>query len=152
MDTARVIDRLNRVMSLEIAATIQYQQLAFLVQGPERIRFSDYFEEASDEARTHARRIGRKIVALGGLPTVEPAPIRQAADLETMLRQSLDLEKANLAAILEAHAAAADDVPLRQLLEELAQDEQDSIDELERYLATKKIAAQPAEVRLTRAQ
>lgn len=152
MDTARVIDRLNQVLSLELAAVIQYQQQAFLVQGPHRIEFAEYFERASDEARRHARLVGRKIVALGGLPTVEPALIRQAADLDTMLHHSLELEKANLAAVLEAHAAAADDIPLRQLLEQLAWDEQASIDELERYLAARTIAAQPAEVRLTRAR
>lgn len=152
MDIARVVDRLNRVMSIELTAAIQYQQQAFLVQGPHRIEFAEYFEAASDEARTHARRIGRKIVALGGLPTVEPAPIRQAAELDAMLRQSLELEKANLTAILEAHAAATDHVALRMLLEDLARDEQDSIDELERFLASRTIAAQPAEIRLTRAQ
>lgn len=152
MDVTRVIDRLNRVLSIEISAVIQYQQLAFLVQGPHRIEFAEYFEKASDDSRNHARLIGRKIVALGGLPTVEPAPIRQEAELEAMLRRSLELEKANLTAVLEAHAVATDNVALRMLLEDLALDEQNAIDELERYLASKKIAAQPAEVRLTRAQ
>jgi bacterioferritin len=152
MDIARVIDRLNRVLSIEIAAVIQYQQLAFLVQGPHRIEFAEYFENASDGCVKHARLIGRKIVALGGLPTVEPAPIHQEAELDAMLRRSLELEKTNLAAVLEAHAATTDNVALRQLLEAMALDEQTAIDELERYLVSKKIAAQPAEVRLTRAQ
>jgi bacterioferritin len=152
MDTAVVIDRLNRVMALELTAAIQYQQQAFLVHGPHRIEFAEYFEEAADEARKHARLIGRKIVALGGLPTVEPAPIRQSADLEGMLRQSLDLERANLAAVLEAHGAAEGNVALRILLEDLAREEQDSIDELERYLSLKPIAATPPEIRLRRAQ
>ena len=134
MENARVIDTLNKAIALEHAATVQYKQHALLVRGLWRKVFVDYFFAASRSAQEHAYRFGQKVVALGGVPSVEVGTVRQTLEVEEMLRQDLELERAAMQAYLEAHGLAADDVALRTLLEEQIKDEQRDIEELEMYL------------------
>jgi bacterioferritin len=153
MDVPKVIDALNKSLSLEYAAVIQYYQHGFLLQGPEREYMGDFFRDRSKNTLgTHVKRLGEKIVALGGLPTVEPATIRQAADLKEMLRQALDLEREAQSAHHSALRLAAGDEPeeiaLRFMLEELVEDEQRDIDTLEMLLASKQPAIGAKEIRL----
>ena len=54
MPNAELIDSLNRVLSLELAGVIQYLQHSFLVTGPEREVFREFFRGLSGEARDHA--------------------------------------------------------------------------------------------------
>ena len=43
MDVPKMIDALNKSLSLEYAAVIQYYQHGFLLHGPEREYMSDFF-------------------------------------------------------------------------------------------------------------
>lgn len=153
MDVPKMIDALNRSLSLEYAAVIQYYQHGFLVQGPEREYMGDFFRDKSKKTlETHVKRLGEKIVALDGLPTVEPATIRQAADLKEMLHQALELEREAQTAHHDALKLAQGDKPeeiaLRFMLEELVEDEQRDIDALEMLLVSKQPAITDKEVRL----
>jgi bacterioferritin (cytochrome b1) len=148
MENARVIETLNKAIALEHAATIQYKQHALLVRGLWRRTFADYFFAASRSAQEHAYRFGQKVVALGGVPTVEVGTVHQTLEVEEMLRQDLELERAAMQAYLEAHALAEDDVALRTLLEEQIKDEQRDIEELELYLNLVHTGAVKKEVHL----
>ncbi len=149
MDTRQVIDALNKAVALEHAACIQYKQHALLVRGLWRKVYSDFFMSESRGAQEHAARFGRKIVALGGIPTVEVGTtIRQTLDLEEMLRQDLDLERAAMRAYSEAHELAADDVALGNMLEDHIEGEQRDIEELELYLDMVATGAVAPEVNL----
>lgn len=155
MDVQKMIDALNKSLSLEYAGVIQYYQHGFLLQGPEREYMSDFFRDKSKNTlESHVQRLGKKIVALGGLPTVEPATIRQASDLKEMLRQALELERETQAAHHDSLKLAQGDKPeeiaLRFMLEELVEDEQRDIDSLEMLLASKQPAITAKEVRLKR--
>jgi len=149
MDTARVIDALNKAIALENAASLQYKQHALLVRGLWRRMFADFFSGESHSALDHAHRFGQKVVALGGVPTVEVgATIRQSLDVAEMLRQDLDLERQAMQAYLAAHALAEDDVALRTMLENQIEQEQRDIEELELYLEIVKTGAVAPEVSL----
>src|SRR6185295_16797819 len=93
-----VIDGLNKALSLEWAGCILYLQHSFLVHGLHREVFRPFFTTRSAECRDHATLLGEKIAALGGLPTVEPASIKQATEVDELLQQDLDLEKSAVAA------------------------------------------------------
>lgn len=149
MDTARVIDALNKAIALENAASLQYKQHALLVRGLWRRMFADFFSGESHRALDHAHRFGQKVVALGGVPTVEVgATIRQSLDVAEMLRQDLDLERQAMQAYLAAHTLAEDDVALRTMLENQIEQEQHDIEELELYLEMVKTGAVAPEVHL----
>ena len=136
MDTQKVIAALNKAVSLEHAATLQYQQHALLVHGLWRKVFADFFEKQSQTSLSHAQTFGQKIVALGGVPTVEiGTTVHQSTNLEEMLQQDLALEREAMHAYTEAHGLAEGDIALRSQLENHIESEQGDIEELEMYLS-----------------
>jgi bacterioferritin len=149
MDTRRVIDALNKTVALENAAMLQYKQHALLVRGLWRKVFADFFASESHNALDHARKFGHKIVAMGGVPTVEVgATVRQSLDVEEMLRQDLALERQAMQAYIAAHALAEEDIALRNMLEDQIEQEQHDIEELELYLEMVTTGTVTAEVNL----
>src|SRR5205085_11258769 len=93
MARTELIDNLNQALSLELAGVIQYSQHSYLVTGTKREIYKEFFRDQAEEAQKHAETLGDKVVALGGVPTVEPAMIRQSTDLKEMLKQDLELER-----------------------------------------------------------
>ena len=139
MASPELIENLNRVLSLELAAVIQYMQHSFLVTGTEREVYRSYFRKQSEESHDHATTLGDKIVALGGVPTVEPGMISQSTDLNEMLKQDLALEREALAAYMAAWESCRDeDRPTRFQLEERIYQEQLHVDELEKLTSERK--------------
>jgi bacterioferritin len=137
-----LIENLNRALSLELAAVIQYTQHSFLVSGVEREVYRKYFRKQGEESQDHAITLGDKIVAIGGVPTVEPSMIRQSTDLAEMLKQDLELEREGLQAYMAAWESCGDeDRPTRFQLEERIYQEQLHIDELEKLTSERKAGA-----------
>ncbi len=134
-----IVELLNQVLSLEYSAVIQYNQHRFLLTGKDRTVFAEFFSDSSEEAHKHVTNLGDKIVALGGVPTVEPGVIRQATSLADMLKQDLELEREALAAYLKAWEGAADNRPLKFWLEAIISDEQLHVDQLEKLTSEREI-------------
>ena len=142
MARAELIENLNKALSLEISGVIQYTQHSFLVTGKDRIVYTEFFRDQADEAQKHAQVLGDKIVALGGVPTVEPATIRQSVNLDEMLKQDLELERDAMAAYMAAWNACDDnDLPQKFWLEGQISDEQMHIEELEKITSERKAQA-----------
>ena len=134
-----LIDNLNRALSLELASVIQYTQHSFLVTGTEREVYRSYFRDQGEDSYGHAKTLGDKVVALGGVPTVEPGTIRQSTDLAEMLRQDLTLEREAMEAYMAAWESCKDiDRPTRFMLEERISEEQLHIEELEKLTSERK--------------
>jgi bacterioferritin len=133
MARAELIENLNKALSLELAGIIQYSQHSYLVTGVEREIYKEFFREQSEEARNHALFLGDKLIALGGVPTVEPAMIRQSIDLKEMLKQDLELEREALTVYMQAWDSCGDeDLPTRFWLEGQIAEEQLHVEELEK--------------------
>lgn len=133
MARAELVENLNRALSFELSGTIQYSQHSFLVTGIEREVYRGFFRDQAKEAHKHTYDLGDKIVALGGVPTVEPAMIQQSIELKEMLRQDLELERAALAAYMTAWQSCGDeDMPTRFWLEGRISEEQFHVEELEK--------------------
>ncbi len=134
MDTAKVIDKLNDILRWEWTGVVQYTQHSFLVQDLWREVYTEFFQEGAEESLGHARKIGDKIVALGGVPTVERSEIRQSTDLTELLRYDLEFEREAVRLYSQALDLAEENTPLRILLEDIILEEQEGVDELEKIL------------------
>lgn len=151
MDAKKIITALNKAIALEHTATLQYQQHALLVNGLWRKVFAEFFAAQSKSALEHAHKFGHKVVAYGGVPTVEiGTTVRQSTDLEEMLHQDLQLERDTMHAYLEAHTLAEGDIALRTMLESHIESEQRDIEELDMYLGMVKTQGVEREVNLRR--
>lgn len=133
MGRAELVDNLNKALAYELAGVIQYSQHSYLVTGKDREVFKEYFRDQAEEAQEHANELGDKIVALGGVPAVEPAMIRQSVDIDEMLKQDLELEREAIAVYMAAWASCDDrDLPQKFWLEGQIADEQMHIEHLEK--------------------
>ena len=146
MDKAKLIEKLNQAISLELCGLLQYNQYAQVLLGPERRVWHEFFEETANEALAHARLFGKRVVALGGVPSAEPEPVRQTHDLREMLTNSLELERRAVQLYAEALALCEDNTAYRNLLEEQISTETEDVEELEKYLnqVSRTAAAMPA--------
>lgn len=149
MNKAAFIEKLNRAISLELCAVIQYNQYANVLMGPDRRIWHELFEEMSDGGLKDARKFGFRVVALGGTPTIEPAPVKQATNITEMLNNALDLERSLVQAYTDALSECQDAPAYRNLVEEQVEHEQHEVEELEVYLnkVQKASAAAPANKR-----
>ena len=80
-----------------------------MVQDIWREVYADYFRDNSQDCLNHAKRLGEKIVALGGGPAIQPTPIKQSTDLNEMLQQNLELERSAFSAYKAAYEKVKDD-------------------------------------------
>src|SRR5206468_834326 len=104
------------------------------VKGFRRLAVTDWFFEQGTTSLTHARLMGDKIVALGGIPTTQVGPVKEAQDLTGMVKLSLELERRSVESY-QAALVLADDTALRVLLESRIEAEQADVEELEKMLA-----------------
>lgn len=141
MDKAKMIDKLNEVLKWEYAGLVQYTQFSFVVQGVWREVYSKFFRDNGEEALDHAHLVGDKIVALGGVPTVERGEVKQSTDLKEMLEYSLEVERFQVELYTQALELCEDrDVAIRVLLEDICRDEQEGVDHLEKLLEKRELA------------
>ena len=79
MDKKTLIDNLNKDLAGELSAIIQYITYAAKATGPYRPQLSAFFLEDVADEQLHAQFLANKIVALGGEPTTQPAPVPPAS-------------------------------------------------------------------------
>jgi bacterioferritin len=131
-----LIDVLNEALSREFQAVIMYTQYAASVTGPYRQQLSQFFAAEIPDELGHAQYLANKVAAIGGVPTVTPAPVPQTTDAKQMLLNVVEAE--NLARRKYAeYAEVADkhnDVGLRNHLEDFADDETGHMEETEKHL------------------
>lgn len=104
--TEKLIVGLNDDLAHEYAAVIQYRTYASAVQGPYRQELRQFFSLEITDELGHAQLLADKIVALGGIPTTEAAPVRYTEDPRQMLQNSLDDEIATLKRYVARRRAA----------------------------------------------
>lgn len=129
MDYSKVIDKLNECLRHEWTGVAQYSQAGFLVSGLWREVYSKMFFENAEESFGHAKLVGEKITALGGVPTIERKAVKQTNDLTEMLQNALEFESFAVKAYNEALLLAEGDRALVIFLEDILKQEQEGVDE-----------------------
>jgi bacterioferritin (cytochrome b1) len=75
MGSEILIEVLNDLVSVEIAAVTEYQQHAYL---SEISRVTDLMEDFSMDEMSHIEWLSREVRRLGGTPTVTPKDVKYA--------------------------------------------------------------------------
>lgn len=92
MDKQTLIDALNRDLSGELQAIIQYLTYSAKVTGPWRPQLVTFMQTEVADELLHAQFLADKIAALGGDPTTKPLSVPQADDPRAMLEAILAAE------------------------------------------------------------
>lgn len=136
MDKKQLIAVLNEDLAAEYAAIIQYITYAARATGPYRPQLSQFFlAEVADE-QMHAQFLANKIVALGGVPTTQAAPVADGANNRVMVAEVLKAEQQAVQRYT-ARAKQAEDLGDKGLavqLEDMVRDESGHSEESERIL------------------
>ncbi|MDA7951577.1 MAG: ferritin-like domain-containing protein [Pirellulaceae bacterium] len=134
MSSQAIINKLNEALRHEWTGLAQYAQFSFVVSGLMREVYEDFFKDNSKECFDHARKVGDKIVALGGTPAVDRNNVQQTKDLQEMLELSCQFEKDAVKVYQEALELAKGDYPLTIFLEDLLLEEQEGVEEIQKIL------------------
>lgn len=141
MDTAQVIEKMNEALRHEWTGVAQYAQAGFVVPGLWREVYSDKFYDDAKESFKHAQLVGEKIVALGGVPTVERNPVKQSQDLMEMLQNGFEFESKAVKIYTELLGLIADDRAFTVFIEDILKQEQEGVDEYARILRGQTMSA-----------
>lgn len=131
-----LIAGLNEDLAHEYAAIISYMLYSRLANGPLRLELSGFMESEIADELEHAKFLAHKIIALGGTPTTEPAPVKLTQDNREMVELALQSEKDTIARYTKRtqQAEAAGDLALKIELENLVAEESRHKEDLERIL------------------
>lgn len=131
-----LIDGLNEDLAAEYQAVIMYRTYASLVTGPYRQELKAFFEGEIPDELDHAMFLADKIVALGGTPTTQAAPVTVAEDNREMLQNALRAEEETIARYTKRieQAEAAGEISVKIQLEDLIVDESKHRDDIRRML------------------
>ena len=129
MDYTKVIEKLNECLRHEWTGVAQYAQAGFLVSGLWREVYSTMFFDNAQESFGHAKLVGEKITALGGVPTIERKSVKQSNDITEMLNNGLEFESAAVKLYNEVLTLAEGDRALVVFLEDILKQEQEGVDE-----------------------
>ena len=70
MEKQKVIKKLNDLLNYELAGAVRYLHYSFMVFGLRRIPVVEHLRKEAMESFGHATKLGEKITALGGSPSV----------------------------------------------------------------------------------
>ena len=135
MDVRAVLDGFERALSLQYRSALELTVLAGSLTGRAWHPLGPLLWSFAEAELDDTRRLVEKVVALGGTPTVEPAPFAFEADPERALSALIDHEDEAVAAL---HAIIPDtgqeprSEALEHRLEHVIMRKQEQIDTLRR--------------------
>ena len=103
LDSASVLEKLNRVLELELAGVVRYTHYSFMVYGFGRIPIVSWLRSQADESLLHAQEAGELITQLGGQPSLAVGPLldTHTTDVGAILEESLRHEDSALTAYVD---------------------------------------------------
>jgi len=133
-DNKNLIDKLNLMLKQEHACAIRYATHAATITGPASDNIKARFKEIAADEVLHAEMLRDRILALGGVPTMEISTedLKHAQNLSKMLEINLQEETLAIVAYTEilAHIPQTN-VILYQTILEIIRDEQEHLEELQ---------------------
>jgi bacterioferritin len=118
MDTEAFIELLNEDLSTEYQSVVQYVQHIAVITGPEYLSTVDELRTHVSQEISHAQTLAEQVDFLGGVPTVQVAPVHSATDSRSALLADLELETRQLERYRE-RVQQANDLGLADVAEAL---------------------------------
>ena len=138
-----IIKLLNDSLATELVCVLRYKRHHFTASGLESPAIAEEFMVHAKEEQSHADKIAKRIVQLGGTPDFNPdtltsrshADYNDDEDLHAMIRSNLIAERVAIEAYTQIIELIGDKDPTtRRLMEQILEDEQEHADELSDWM------------------
>ena len=141
MNKKKLIDALNLDLEHEMSGLIRYLHHSFIVAGPNRGPLVDMFRARATDNMQHAIRLGEKIVALGGHPSVKIQEVYEPGEqsVEEMLTEDVEMEKQHLELYEEQLKDFQENTAIRLMFEQFIVEENQHLDDLAMYLRDSRV-------------
>lgn len=98
-DKKAVLERLNKILEMELAGVVRYTHYSLMVFGYNRIPIVAWLRDQANEALVHAQEAGEMITSLGEHPSLAIGQLLETHnhDIGTLLKESLESELLSLA-------------------------------------------------------
>ncbi|MBS4027187.1 MAG: hypothetical protein KGZ58_01005 [Ignavibacteriales bacterium] len=136
MDKAKVIKKLNDMMNLELSGALKYVHYSLFIFGVRRKPIIEFFREQATESIGHATKLGEKITALGGNPSVNITEDLKARKIviEQLLKESMQIESKALSGYMNLLKDVEDDVVMDNFVREFIAEESEHLEDVEKML------------------
>jgi bacterioferritin len=126
---ADLIELLNEDLSGEYQAIISYVVYSQVLSGAAYMNIAGELEKHAAEELTHALIISKQIDYLGGMPTVQPKPVRTSEKAKEMLQFDLENETATIRRYRERvrQCETLGEYAMAEHIREILMDEQDHL-------------------------
>lgn len=134
MKDEKLIIALNSMLSQEHACAIRYATHAAVVTGPYADSLQARLKEISNDEMLHAEKLRERILALGGMPTLEVnrEDLKSAQTLQQILSINIEEEKEAIRRYTEIlNSIPPTNAILFQAIQSILSDEQEHLEELE---------------------
>ncbi len=124
-----LIGFLNEDLSGEYQAIISYVVYSQVLRGPEYMNIAGELEKHAAEELSHALIISNQIDYLGGMPSVQPKPVRTSEKAREMLQFDLENEMATIRRYRERvrQCDSLGEYAMAEHIREILKDEQDHL-------------------------
>jgi len=97
-DVDTVVEQLNRILQMELAAVIYYTHYSFMIYGHARIPITSWLRDNATESLGHAQEAGQMIMRLHKRPALGIAalPTTQHNTIDEILAESIQREEAGV--------------------------------------------------------
>lgn len=136
MKDEKLIETLNKMLSQEHACAIRYATHAAVVVGPYADTIQARLKEIATDEISHAEKLRDRILALGGMPTLEVncEDLKPAKTLSQILEINLEEEKDAIRHYTEIlNSIPSSNAILFQTIQAILSDEQEHLEELESF-------------------
>ncbi len=140
MSKQKIIEALNKDISEELAAIIQYMQHHYMAEGMESPPIIELFRKISIDEMKHAEILAERVSYLGGEPTTTLSKVKKGGNLKKMIKDDLDSEHETIKRYKDHIKLCEDsnDPVTRLMLEQILTDEEKHADTWQTVLGIKK--------------
>ena len=134
----QLIENLNEDLAREYQAIIAYVNYSQVLKGAAYMNIANELAVHATEELAHALKISNAIDYLGGMPTVQPKPVKTSEKAEEMLRFDLDNERETIRQYRRRlkQAEELNEYALSETIRTILIDEQDHLVSLATALGT----------------
>lgn len=97
-DVPAAVEKLNRILEMELATVVYYTHYSFMVFGHARIPIQSWFADGATEALGHAQEAGTMITRLEARPSLKIATLPQTHHntIDEIMTETLAREEAGV--------------------------------------------------------